>query len=187
MIKYRDELERRVSLIPSAAALSAEDRSALVKALESLVGRHSKKLESPELKKRIAALTKIQGQLMDLETKFFERAALKARQKRFQEKGYNFRLYTLTNNEVLAKEGTLKGFKMEFIISYSPYFENSVLTKTYHMTNDNKPILEKPIGTKIKWIPGKILTKNRHSFFNFFEPLQATEAQSRMHRDYDIL
>ncbi|KAL6144820.1 hypothetical protein ACLB2K_055510 [Fragaria x ananassa] len=60
MIKYRDELERRVSLIPSAAALSAEDRSALVKALESMVGWHSKKLESPELKKRIAALTKIQ-------------------------------------------------------------------------------------------------------------------------------
>ncbi|KAL6141007.1 hypothetical protein ACLB2K_059299 [Fragaria x ananassa] len=85
MMSYRDKLERSVSLIPAAAALGAKDRAALVKALESLVGQHSARLESPELKKRIAALTEIQGQLKDLKTKFVEeRAALKARQNRCQ-------------------------------------------------------------------------------------------------------
>ncbi|XP_062022533.1 nucleosome assembly protein 1;2-like isoform X1 [Rosa rugosa] len=207
MINYRDKLERSVSLIPAAAALSAEDRAALVKALETLVGQHSNKLESPELKKRIEALTEIQRQLKDLETNFFvERAALKAKQKRFQEEGHDFRLYTLKNNEVLAKEitehdeeafkylsdikccriGSSNGFKMEFIFNPNPYFENSVLKKTYHMTNDNKPILEKAIGTEIKWYPGKIFAENCRSFFNFFQPLQAADVQSQMHRSYDI-
>lgn len=35
---------------------------------------------------------------------------------------------------------------MEFIFHPNPYFENSVLIKTYQMTNDNKPILDKAIG-----------------------------------------
>ncbi|KAL6144821.1 hypothetical protein ACLB2K_055511 [Fragaria x ananassa] len=207
MTSNRDKLERSVSRIPTAAALSAKDRAALVKALESLVGQHSGKVESPKMKKRIKALTEIQGQLKDLNTKFVEeRAALKAKQNRCREEGHNFWLYSLKNNEVLAKEiteqdeealkdledikccriGNSKGLKMEFIFSYSSYFENFALIKTYHMTNDNKPILEKAIGTKIKWYPGKILTENRHSFFNFFQPLQAADVQNQMHRDYDI-
>ncbi|XP_004305515.1 PREDICTED: putative nucleosome assembly protein C2D10.11C-like [Fragaria vesca subsp. vesca] len=155
MMSYRDKLERSVSLIPAAAALGAEDRAALVKALESLVGQHSAKLESPELKKRLAALTEIQGQLKDLKIKFVEeRAALKARQNRCREEGHNFRLYTLMNNEVLAQE----------------------------ITDQD----EEALKTEIKWYPGKNLTDNLHSFFNFFQPVQAADVQSRIHCDYDI-
>ncbi|XP_050380529.1 nucleosome assembly protein 1;4 [Argentina anserina] len=84
-----------------------------------------------------------------------------------------------------------KGFKLEFFFDANPYFKNSVLTKTYHMIDDDEPILEKAIGTEIEWYPGKSLTqkilkkkprkgsKNSkpitktedcESFFNFFNP-----------------
>lgn len=40
-----------------------------------------------------------------------------------------------------------KGFKLEFFFDTHPFFKNSVLTKTYHMIDDdNEPILEKAIG-----------------------------------------
>jgi len=40
-----------------------------------------------------------------------------------------------------------KGFKLEFFFDSNPYFKNSVLTKTYHMIDDDdEPILEKAIG-----------------------------------------
>lgn len=39
-----------------------------------------------------------------------------------------------------------KGFKLEFFFNANPYFKNSVLTKTYHMIDDDEPILEKAIG-----------------------------------------
>lgn len=39
-----------------------------------------------------------------------------------------------------------KGFKLEFFFDTNPYFKNSVLTKTYHMIDDDEPILEKAIG-----------------------------------------
>ncbi|XP_021293981.1 nucleosome assembly protein 1;4 isoform X2 [Herrania umbratica] len=87
-----------------------------------------------------------------------------------------------------------KGFKLEFFFDSNPYFKNSVLAKTYHVVDDeNEPILEKAIGTKIEWYPGKCLTQkvlkkkpkkgvkivkpvtkteNCRSFFNFFNPPQ---------------
>ncbi|KAH0448878.1 hypothetical protein IEQ34_022678 [Dendrobium chrysotoxum] len=89
-----------------------------------------------------------------------------------------------------------KGFKLEFFFNPNPYFKNSVLTKTYHMIDDDDPILEKAIGTEIEWLPGKCLTqkvlkkkpkkgsKNSkpitkteicESFFNFFSPPQVPE------------
>ncbi|PKU82383.1 nucleosome assembly protein 1;1 isoform X1 [Dendrobium catenatum] len=89
-----------------------------------------------------------------------------------------------------------KGFKLEFFFNPNPYFKNSVLTKTYHMIDDDDPILEKAIGTEIEWLPGKCLTqkvlkkkpkkgsKNTkpitktetcESFFNFFSPPQVPE------------
>ncbi|XP_020097221.1 nucleosome assembly protein 1;1-like [Ananas comosus] len=89
-----------------------------------------------------------------------------------------------------------KGFKLEFFFDANPYFKNSVLTKTYHMIDDDEPILEKAIGTEIEWYPGKCLTqkilkkkpkkgsKNAkpitktetcESFFNFFNPPQVPE------------
>ena len=39
-----------------------------------------------------------------------------------------------------------KGFKLEFFFDTNPYFINSVLTKTYHMIDEDEPILEKAIG-----------------------------------------
>ena len=39
-----------------------------------------------------------------------------------------------------------KGFKLEFFFDANPFFTNSVLTKVYHMIDDDEPILEKAIG-----------------------------------------
>nr|CAB3467005.1 unnamed protein product [Digitaria exilis] len=84
-----------------------------------------------------------------------------------------------------------KGFKLEFFFDTNPFFKNYVLTKTYHMVDEDDPILERAIGTEIDWYPGKNLTqkilkkkpkkgsKNAkpitktevcESFFNFFNP-----------------
>ncbi|XP_059634817.1 nucleosome assembly protein 1;2-like [Cornus florida] len=89
-----------------------------------------------------------------------------------------------------------KGFKLEFYFATNPYFTNSVLTKTYHMIDEDEPILEKAVGTEIEWCPGKCLTRkllkkkpkkgsknakpitkteNCESFFNFFSPPQVPE------------
>lgn len=39
-----------------------------------------------------------------------------------------------------------KGFKLDFFFDTNPFFENSVLSKTYHMVDEDDPILEKAIG-----------------------------------------
>lgn len=128
----------------------------------------------------------------------------------------DFWLTAMKNNDVLTEEiterdeGALKylkeikwcriddpkGFKIDFFFDPNPYFKNSVLTKTYHMIDEDEPILEKAIGTEIEWYPGKCLTqkllkkkpkkgsKNSkpitktedcESFFNFFNPPQVPE------------
>ncbi|KAF8393614.1 hypothetical protein HHK36_021858 [Tetracentron sinense] len=134
-----------------------------------------------------------------------------------EEKGVpDFWLTAMKTNEVLAEEiserdeGALKylkdikwcridnpkGFKLEFFFDPNPFFKNSVLTKTYHMIDDDEPILEKAIGTEIEWYPGKSLTQkllkkkprkgsknakpvtkteNCESFFNFFSPPQVPD------------
>ncbi|CAN6457194.1 unnamed protein product [Victoria cruziana] len=135
-----------------------------------------------------------------------------------------FWLTAMRNNEVLADEiterdeGALKylkdikwsrvddpkGFKLEFFFDTNPYFKNSILTKTYHMIDDDEPILEKAIGTEIEWFPGKTLTqkilkkkpkkgsKNAkpitktedcESFFNFFNPPQVPEDDNDIDED----
>lgn len=133
-----------------------------------------------------------------------------------------FWLTAMKTNEVLAEEiqerdeGALKylkdikwsrlddpkGFKLEFFFDTNPYFKNSVLTKTYHMIDEeDEPILEKAIGTEIEWYPGKCLTqkvlkkkpkkgsKNAkpitktedcQSFFNFFTPPEVPEDEDDM-------
>ncbi|XP_019173464.1 PREDICTED: nucleosome assembly protein 1;2-like isoform X2 [Ipomoea nil] len=133
------------------------------------------------------------------------------------EKGVpHFWVTAMKNNEVLAEEiterdeGALeylkdikwsridnpKGFKLEFFFETNPFFKNSILTKTYHMIDEDEPILEKAIGTEIEWYPGKCLTqkilkkkpkkgsKNAKpvtkteqcdSFFNFFSPPEVPE------------
>ncbi|KAJ0988015.1 hypothetical protein J5N97_006371 [Dioscorea zingiberensis] len=134
-----------------------------------------------------------------------------------EEKGVpDFWLTAMKTNEVLAEEiqerdeaalkylkdikwyriENPKGFKLEFYFDTNPFFKNSILTKTYHMIDDDEPILEKAIGTEIEWYPGKCLTqkvlkkkpkkgsKNAkpitktegcESFFNFFSPPQVPE------------
>ncbi|GFP84481.1 nucleosome assembly protein 1 [Phtheirospermum japonicum] len=134
-----------------------------------------------------------------------------------EEKGVpDFWLTAMKNNEVLAEEiserddGALKflkdikwsrvenpkGFKLEFYFDINPFFKNSVLTKTYHMIDEDEPILEKAIGTEIEWYPGKCLTQKIlkkkakkgsksakpitkteqcESFFNFFSPPQVPD------------
>ncbi|XP_011078000.2 LOW QUALITY PROTEIN: nucleosome assembly protein 1;2 [Sesamum indicum] len=141
------------------------------------------------------------------------------------EKGVpDFWLTAMKNNEVLAEEinerdeGALKflndikwsridnpkGFKLEFFFDTNPFFKNSVLTKTYHMIDEDEPILEKAIGTEIEWYPGKCLTqkilkkkpkkgsKNAkpitkteqcESFFNFFSPPQVPDEDDDIDED----
>ncbi|KAM0969831.1 hypothetical protein ACFX13_018292 [Malus domestica] len=142
-----------------------------------------------------------------------------------EEKGVpDFWLNAMKNNEVLAEEiserdeGALKylrdikwfridnpkGFKLEFYFDTNPFFKNSVLTKTYHMIDEDEPILEKAIGTEIEWYPAKCLTQkllkkkpkkgsknakpitrteNCESFFNFFSPPQVPEDDEDIDED----
>ncbi|CAN4076800.1 unnamed protein product [Withania somnifera] len=141
------------------------------------------------------------------------------------EKGVaDFWLTAMKNNEVLAEEiterdeGALKflrdikwskiddpkGFKLEFFFENNPYFKNTLLTKTYHMIDEDEPILEKALGTEIEWYPGKCLTqkilkkkpkkgsKNAkpitkteqcESFFNFFSPPQVPDEEEDIDED----
>ncbi|GMJ07335.1 ARABIDOPSIS THALIANA NUCLEOSOME ASSEMLY PROTEIN 1;1, nucleosome assembly protein1;1 [Hibiscus trionum] len=85
-----------------------------------------------------------------------------------------------------------------------PNFKNTVLTKTYHMIDEDEPSLEKAIGTEIEWYPGKCLTqkllkkkpkkgsKNAkpitktedcESFFNFFNPPEVPEDDEDIDED----
>ncbi|XAR49930.1 hypothetical protein NMG60_11004115 [Bertholletia excelsa] len=142
-----------------------------------------------------------------------------------EEKGVpNFWVAAMKTNEVLAEEiserdeealkylkdikwcriDNPKGFKLEFFFDTNPFFKNSVLTKTYHMIDDDEPILEKAIGTEIEWYPGKCLTQkilkkkpkkgsknakpimkteNCESFFNFFNPPQVPEDDDDIDED----
>lgn len=89
-----------------------------------------------------------------------------------------------------------RGFKLDFYFDTNPYFKNTVLSKTYHMIDDDEPILEKAVGSEIEWYPGKnmtqkvmkkkpkkgakntkLVTKTEQcdSFFNFFSPPQVPE------------
>ncbi|OEL36368.1 Nucleosome assembly protein 1-2 [Dichanthelium oligosanthes] len=142
-----------------------------------------------------------------------------------KEKGVpDFWLNAMKNNEILAEEiqkrdeealkylknikwcriDDPKGFKIEFSFDTNPFFKNSVLTKTYHMIDENELILEKTIGTEIEWYPGKCLTQkvlqkkpkkgskqtkpiikteDCESFFNFFNPPQVPENDEEIDED----
>ncbi|CAM8979096.1 unnamed protein product [Rhodiola kirilowii] len=90
-----------------------------------------------------------------------------------------------------------KGFKLEFFFETNPFFKNAVLTKTYHVVEEDEPVIDKVIGTEIEWYAEKDLTKKLvqrkpkkgaaaddkpisklkdvDSFFNFFKPPQVPE------------
>lgn len=97
-----------------------------------------------------------------------------------------------------------KGFKLEFIFDTNPFFKNTLLTKEYHMIEEDEPILERAVGTEIEWNTGKNLTqkvmrkkvkkgaKNTkpitkteacESFFNFFSPPQVPDDDEEIDQD----
>jgi nucleosome assembly protein 1-like 1 len=99
-------------------------------------------------------------------------------------------------------EEETKGFKLVFSFRENPYFSNKELTKTYCMIDEDDPVLERAIGTKIDWATGKdptvkvvqkkskgkggrggkpqTRTEQTQSFFNFFSPPEVPEASQEM-------
>ncbi|XP_052109170.1 nucleosome assembly protein 1;3-like [Arachis duranensis] len=97
-----------------------------------------------------------------------------------EEKGVPaFWLNAMKNNEVLTEkiserdEGALKflkdikwsridnpnGFKLEFYFDTNPYFTNTVLTKIYHMIDEDEPILEKDKGGGLAFLKGDLFER----------------------------
>ncbi|KAJ6840511.1 nucleosome assembly protein 1,4-like [Iris pallida] len=196
-----------------------------VEALREIQSHHDE-LEAKFFEERAALEAKYQKLYEPLYTKRYEivngvveveGAKNENAEEASEEKGVpNFWLTAMKTNEVLAEEiqerdeealtflkdikwckiDDPKGFKLEFFFNSNPYFKNSVLTKTYHMIDDEEPILEKALGTEIEWLPGKCLTQkvmkkkpkkgsknakpitkteNCQSFFNFFNPPEVPE------------
>ncbi|WIA18288.1 hypothetical protein OEZ85_009754 [Tetradesmus obliquus] len=101
-----------------------------------------------------------------------------------------------------ATEVETTGFMLTFTFKENPYFTNTVLTKSYHMLDDDEPVLERSEGTEIDWKPGKNITvkvmKKKpkkgarpdakpqtklepvDSFFNFFSPPQVPDDDADM-------
>ncbi|RDX82120.1 Nucleosome assembly protein 1;3, partial [Mucuna pruriens] len=144
--------------------------------------------EGEELSKKQAALEstmrKQRAQIRDLEED--------------KEKGVPaFWLTAMKSNEVLAEEiserdeGALKflkdikwsrienpkGFKLDFFFDCNPYFTNTVLTKTYHMIDEDEPILEKAIE---QWNKINLAYGARMGIFQSYElpPLKPQHLQS---------
>eukprot|EP01012_Entosiphon_sulcatum_P006129 TRINITY_DN1285_c0_g1_i1.p1 TRINITY_DN1285_c0_g1~~TRINITY_DN1285_c0_g1_i1.p1 ORF type:complete len:371 (-),score=99.70 TRINITY_DN1285_c0_g1_i1:45-1157(-) len=101
----------------------------------------------------------------------------------------------LTSLDCTLFEDPTKGFTLSFHFSENDFFTNTVLTKVYHLLDeDTEIVLDKAEGCEIEWKQGKNLTvvlkkkKQRHkggknvrtvtkeepcdSFFNFFKPPQ---------------
>ncbi|KAL6212365.1 hypothetical protein ACLB2K_017585 [Fragaria x ananassa] len=142
----------------------------------------------------------------------------------------NFWLYALQNNDYIDDEITyrdelaleflkdikcspidcFKGFKLDFYFRANPFFENSVLTKTYFMSDEDRSIVKDITGTKIKWYPTRCLTQipirktpetgsefersiatfeDYDSFFSFFNALEVDDIDKRieqMQHDFTI-
>ncbi|KAA3457273.1 nucleosome assembly protein 1-4-like isoform X2 [Gossypium australe] len=206
-----DASDLGVALPAAAAALNAEERAGLVNELKS---EHDE-LEKKFFEERAALEAKYQKLYEPLYTKRYEivNGIVKVEgetneavmdeegDKCVEEKGVpDFWQTAMKMNEILAEESEMKGLSSILKISSGAetmILRNTVLTKTYHMVDDeNEPILEKAIGTKIEWYPGKCLTQkvlkkkpkkgsknakpiikteNCESFFNFFNPPQIPE------------
>lgn len=226
--KHSDVLEnlspnvrKRVDVLRDIQSKHDELESKFFEERAALEAKYQK-LYQPLYTKRYDIVTgavEVEGASADSEEKN------KEDEKEAAEKGVpDFWLNAMKNNEVLAEEiserdeGALKflkdikwfridnpkGFKLEFYFDTNPFFKNSVLTKIYHMIDEDEPILEKAIGTEIEWYPGKCLTqkllkkkpkkgsKNAkpitktedcESFFNFFNPPQVPEDDEDIDED----
>jgi nucleosome assembly protein 1-like 1 len=94
-----------------------------------------------------------------------------------------------------------KGFQLAFVFKPNPYFEETMLTKTYLMDpDDDDECLTKAVGTDITWKEGKNITVKviekkqkkkgkvrtlkeevpTESFFNFFDPPSVPEEDEEM-------
>ncbi|PKI64670.1 hypothetical protein CRG98_014937 [Punica granatum] len=107
------------------------------------------KLEAEFLKERVALEVKYQQLYQPLYAQIFEKDEDALRYLR------DIR-WSKTDNP--------KGFKIDFFFYTNPYFKNSILTKIYHLINEEEPILEKAtratirdkiIPHAIKWFIGK--------------------------------
>ncbi|XP_057454259.1 nucleosome assembly protein 1;4-like [Lotus japonicus] len=204
------EVRKRVEVLRDIQGEHDELEAKFLEERAQLEAKYQK-LYEPLYKKRYEIVNGI------VEVEGVTNEAASEEDKAAEEKGVpNFWLNAMKTNETLAEEiterdeGALKylqdikwckvdepkGFKLDFYFDSNPYFKNSVLTKTYHMIDEEDPILEKAIGTEIEWHPGKCLTqkilkkkpkkgsKNTkpitktekcESFFNFFNPPQVPE------------
>ncbi|KAL1531007.1 Nucleosome assembly protein 1 [Salvia divinorum] len=199
-----------------------------VEALKSIQSQHDE-LEAKYIEERTALEAKYQILYEPFYTKRFEIvngvAEVEGVAADTEVKGVpDFWLTAMKSNEILEEEITErdeealkylkdikwsrlddpKGFKLEFFFDTNPFFKNSVLRKTYHMIEEDEPILEKAIGTEIEWHPGKCLTqkvlkkkpkkgaKNAkpiiktekcESFFNFFNPPEVPDDDEDMDDD----
>lgn len=98
-------------------------------------------------------------------------------------------------------EGDEHGFRLNFHFRENPYFENTVLSKTYRMADDEEPMVEGLEGTEILWKPNQCLTMKTYkkkpkrggpnakpvkktepceSFFNFFSPPEIPDAADEL-------
>lgn len=100
----------------------------------------------------------------------------------------------------------LCGFKIDFHFEENEYFENSVITKTYHMDDEDDTILRYIEASEIDWKAGKNLTvkvlrkkpkpgsKNKkpitktepaESFFQFFYPPEVPDEEEQQNMSED--
>ena len=91
-----------------------------------------------------------------------------------------------------------QGYTLKFIFEKNSYFDGTELTKTFHMSKPN--VIEKCVGTEIKWTAGSDPTKEKKkkkvkkqgggkktvtkevkcdSFFNFFETIELKEKDKK--------
>eukprot|EP00667_Euglena_gracilis_P011497 EG_transcript_11747 len=99
------------------------------------------------------------------------------------------------------------GFVLEFHFAENPFFTNTVLTKTYHLVDEDEIVMDKAEGCEINWKPGQNLTvaikkkkvKGRgkgtkqitkeepcESFFNFFKPPQLPDDMDEEDEDDEL-
>ncbi|KAL3642971.1 Nucleosome assembly protein [Castilleja foliolosa] len=200
-----------------------------VDVLREIQSQHDE-LEAKFFEERAALQAKYQKLYQPLYTKRYEivngvEVEVGATGAKPEERGIpDFWLTAMKNNEILSEEiserdeealkflkdikwfriDNPKGFKLEFHFDTNPFFKNSVLTKIYHMIDEDEPILEKALGTDIEWLPGKCLTqkilkkkpkkgsKNAkpitkiekcESFFNFFNPPEVPDEDDDIDED----
>eukprot|EP00250_Pteridium_aquilinum_P035572 c9673_g1_i1 orf=228-1361(+) len=213
-------IKKRVAVLQEIQAQHDELEKKFLEERDALEARYQK-LYDPLYTKRyeiVNGITEPEGVVAETVTD-------SAEAKKDEEKGVpEFWLSAMKTNETLAMQITErdeealkflkdikwckiddpKGFKLEFLFDTNPFFKNTLLTKTYHMIEEDEPILERAIGTEIEWHPGKNLTqkvlrkkpkkgaKNAkpvtktetcESFFNFFSPPQVPEDHEDIDQD----